>query len=45
MKEECNTKESSFLATCARCSGSGHEKSTYSSDVAVLVIKQKKISP
>ena len=39
IREECTTKESDFLAKCARCSGFGHEKSTCSSDAAVLAME------
>ena len=37
--EECTTKESDFIAECARCSGFGHEESTSSSDAAVLAME------
>ena len=48
IREECTTKESVFVAKCARCSGFGFEESTYSSDAAVLAIElpmSKVISP
>ena len=37
--EECTTKKSDFIAECARCSFFGRDKSTCSSDVAVLVME------
>ena len=39
IREECTTKESDFLAKCARCSGFGHEESTCSSDAVVLAME------
>ena len=39
IREECTTKESGFLAKCARCSGFAYEESACSSDAAVLVIE------
>ena len=39
IREECITKESDFLAKCARGSGFDHEESTCSSDTAVLTMK------
>ena len=39
IREECTTKESDFLAKCARCSGFGHEESICSSDAVVLVME------
>ena len=38
-REECTTKESDFLAKCARCSGFGHEESICSSDATLLVME------
>ena len=39
IREECTTKESDFIAECARGSGFGHEESTCSSDAVVLVVE------
>ena len=39
IREEYTTKEKDVLAKCARCSCFGHERSTCSSDAAVLVIE------
>ena len=39
IREECTTKESDFLAKCARCSGFGHEESTCPSDAVVPAIE------
>ena len=39
IREECITKESDFLAKCARCSSFGLEESTCSSDAAVLAME------
>ena len=39
ISEECTTKESNFLAKCARCSGFRHEESTCSLDAAGLAIE------
>ena len=39
IREECTTKESDFLAKCARCSDFGHEESTCSLDAAVLAME------
>ena len=39
IREECITKESDFLAKCARCLGFDHEESICSSDVAVLAME------
>ena len=39
IREECTTKESDFIAKCAKCSGFGHEKSTCSPEAAVLTME------
>ena len=39
IREECTTKESDFIAECARCSGFGHEESTCSLDAAVKTME------
>ena len=39
IREECTTKESDFLAKCARCLGFGHEESICSSDAAGLAME------
>ena len=39
IREECTTKESDFLVKYTRCSDFGHEKSTCSSDAAVLAME------
>ena len=36
-REDCTTKESEFVPGCIRCTGFGHEDSSFSSNAAVLV--------
>ena len=38
-KRDCTTRESDFVPRCTRCTGFGHEESSYPSDTAVMVME------
>ena len=38
-RQDCTTRESDFVPRCNRCTGYGHEESSWSSDAAILVVE------